>query len=213
MCCCGTHFVYHSFEEGKAVIFLELFATFFKIGLFTFGGGYAMLPLIQEEVVRKGWIAASDLVNFIAVSESTPGPFAINIATYIGSQTGGEFGIWGSILGSFCATLGVVLPSFIVILIVARFFEKFKENKIVKGCMSGLKPAVVGLIGAAIISVGQTVFFPNALTLDVFTSIPFYISFGIFAVMAVLAFKKVHPIIIICSSAVIGIIAGYAIGM
>ena len=129
------------------MIFLELFLTFFKIGLFTFGGGYAMLPLIQEEVANKAWIASSDLVNFIAVSESTPGPFAINISTYIGSQTGGEFGILGSIFGSFCATLGVVMPSFIVILIVARFYEKFKTNKVVAGCMAGLKPAVVGLIG------------------------------------------------------------------
>ena len=195
------------------MIFLELFLTFFKIGLFTFGGGYAMLPLIQEEVANKGWIASADLVNFIAVSESTPGPFAINISTYIGSQLGSEYGIIGTVFGSFCATLGVVLPSFIIILIVARFYEKFKTNKIVSGCMSGLKPAVIGLIGAAIISVGSTVFLPNGPTLDVFTSIPFYISLGIFAVMTVLAFKKIHPIIIICASAVVGIITGYTIGI
>ncbi len=195
------------------MIFLELFLTFFKIGLFTFGGGYAMLPLIQAEAINRNWIPAEDLVNFIAVSESTPGPFAINIATYIGSQLGSEYGIVGTVFGSFCATLGVVLPSFIVILIVAHIFEKFKENKIVKGCMSGLKPAVVGLIGAAILSVLKTVFFTDGYTLDVFSNISFYISVGIFAVMTVLAFKKVHPIIIICSSAAVGIIAGYAIGM
>lgn len=195
------------------MIFLELFLTFFKIGLFTFGGGYAMLPLIQAEVINKSWIPSEDLINFIAVSESTPGPFAINIATYIGSQLGGKFGFLGTVFGSFCATLGVVLPSFIVILIIARAFEKFKENKIVKGCMSGLKPAVVGLIGAAILSVVKTVFFSNGLTLDVFSSVSFYISLGIFAVMTVLAFKKVHPIILICISAVVGIIAGYALGL
>ncbi|MBQ4054235.1 MAG: chromate transporter [Clostridia bacterium] len=195
------------------MIFLELFLTFFKIGLFTFGGGYAMLPLIQAEVINRNWIPAEDLVNFIAVSESTPGPFAINIATYIGSQLGSEYGIIGTVFGSFCATLGVVLPSFIVILIVARIFEKFKENKIVKGCMSGLKPAVVGLIGAAILSVLKTVFFADGYTLDVFSDLSFYISLGLFAVMTVLAFKKVHPIILICISASVGIAAGYALGM
>lgn len=195
------------------MIFLELFLTFFKIGLFTFGGGYAMLPLIQAEVINRNWIPAEDLINFIAVSESTPGPFAINIATYIGSQLGGEYGFIGTLFGSFCATLGVVLPSFIVILIVARIFEKFKENKIVKGCMSGLKPAVVGLIGAAILSVLKTVFFANGYTLDVFGDVSFYISLGIFVVMTVLAFKKVHPIILICISAAVGIVAGYALGM
>ena len=140
------------------MIFLNLFLTFFKIGAFTFGGGYAMLPLIQAEVISKGWIEQDLLVNFIAVAESTPGPFAINTATYIGSEMGGSFGAWGSIFGAFCATLGVVLPSFIIILIVAQFFEKFKESKGVKGVMSGLKPAVVGLIGAAVISIGKTVF-------------------------------------------------------
>ena len=101
------------------MIFLELFWTFFKIGAFTFGGGYAMLPLIQEAVLSKGWAAPEALINFIAVSESTPGPFAINMATYIGAEQGG-------ILGAFCATLGVVTPSFIIILLVAKFFDKFK---------------------------------------------------------------------------------------
>ena len=142
------------------MIFFELFYTFFKIGAFTFGGGYAMLPLIQAEVIAKSWIAGDTLINFIAVAESTPGPFAINIATYIGSEMGGSFGVWGSIFGAFCATLGVVMPSFIIILIVAKFFEKFKESKAVKGVMSGLKPAVIGLIAAAVISIGKTVFEP-----------------------------------------------------
>ena len=122
------------------MILFELFITFFKIGLFTFGGGYAMLPLIQDEVAAHNWIAQEDLINFIAVSESTPGPFAINMATYIGTQMGG-------LLGGICATLGVVLPSFIIILIVAKIFDKFKNNKYVKGCMSGLKPGALGLIG------------------------------------------------------------------
>ena len=194
------------------MIFLELFLTFFMIGAFTVGGGYAMLPFIQSEVLAKGWMENEVLTNFIAVSESTPGPFAINISTYIGAVKGGEaLGIGGSFLGSFCATMGVVLPSFIIILIVARIFEAFKTNKYVKGAMTGLRPAVVGLIGAAIISVALTVFFPDGLNLTVFKEVTTYISLAVFAVMTVLAFKKVHPIIIICISAVIGIAAGYAL--
>jgi len=192
------------------MIFLTLFLTFFKIGAFTFGGGYAMLPLIQEEVLRHGWVAEADLINFIAVSESTPGPFAINMATYIGSQVGGDYGVWGSIFGSACATLGVVLPSFIVILIVAKFYEKYKQSRIVKGCMNGLKPAVVGLIGAAVLSVVGEVLFPVGLTLSVFTTPAFYVSLGIFALTCTLAFwKKVHPIWLILISAALGIAWGY----
>lgn len=192
--------------------FLELFLTFFMIGAVTFGGGYAMLPMIQEQVgLRWGDIISQEsLVNFVAVSESTPGPFAINMATYVGSVVGGQQGSGLlSVLGSACATLGVVLPSFIVILTVAKCYEKFKTNRIVKGCMTGLKPAVVGLIGGAILSVVFTVFFPAGLTFTVLTDPSFYVSLGIFVVMVILAFKKVHPIILICISAVAGIAAGY----
>ncbi len=194
------------------MIFLTLFLTFFKIGAFTFGGGYAMLPLMQEEITRlfSDYISQEELVNFIAVSESTPGPFAINMATYIGSQVGGSFGVWGSIFGSLCGTLGVVMPSFIVILIVANFYEKYKQSRIVKGCMSGLKPAVVGLIGAAILSVVGEVLFPAGLSLAVFTTPATYVSLGIFALTCTLAFwKKVHPILLIVLSAVIGIAWGF----
>lgn len=192
--------------------FLELFLTFFMIGAVTFGGGYAMLPMIQEQVSLR-WgdlISAESLINFVAVSESTPGPFAINMATYVGSVVGGQEGGWlMSVFGSFCATMGVVLPSFIVILIVAKCYDKFRESRIVKGVMTGLKPAVVGLIGGAILSVVVTVFFPAGWTLAVFTNVQFYVSAVIFAVMLVLAFRKVHPIILICLSAVLGIAAGY----
>lgn len=186
------------------MIYLELFWTFLMIGAFTFGGGYAMLPLIQEQVAAR-WgdvISSEAMVNFIAVSESTPGPFAINMATYVGSIMGGPF-------GSFCATLGVVLPSFVIILIVAKCYDKFRSSRVVKGCMSGLKPAVVGLIANAVLGVLMTVFFPAGFSLAVFTDLTFYIYAAIFAVMLVLAFKKVHPIIIICLSAVLGIAVGY----
>lgn len=184
------------------MIFLELFLTFFKIGAFTFGGGYAMLPLIQTEVTAKGWISAEEIVNFVAVSESTPGPFAINMATYVGSEMGGVF-------GAFCATMGVVLPSFVVILIVAQFFQKFKSSRVIRGCMSGLKPAVIGLIGTAVLSIAMTVFLPAGWSAAVFTEISTYVSLAIFALGLVLAFRKVHPIWIICLSAAAGIAAGY----
>ncbi|MBO5892621.1 MAG: chromate transporter [Oscillospiraceae bacterium] len=191
------------------MIFLELFWTFFKIGAFTFGGGYAMLPLIQAEVTGRNWISEESVVNFVAVSESTPGPFAINMATYVGSEMGGAFGVAGSIFGSFCATLGVVLPSFVIILIVAKCFQRFKNSRVIRGCMSGLKPAVIGLIAAAVISIGATVFIPNGFAWEIFRQVRTYLFLGISALALVLAFKKLHPIIIICICAVLGIAAGY----
>ena len=186
------------------MIYLELFLTFLMIGAFTFGGGYAMLPLMQEQVSQR-WgdiISQETITNFIAVSESTPGPFAINMATYVGSEV-------GDLLGSACATLGVVLPSFVIILIVAKCYDKFRNSSVVKGCMSGLKPAVVGLIAGAILSVLVDVFFPAGLQWSVLQTPAFYLSAGIFAVMLVLAMKKVHPIIIVVLSAGLGIGIGY----
>ena len=194
------------------MMFLELFLTFFMIGAVTFGGGYAMLPMIQEQVgLRWGHLISEEsLINFVAVSESTPGPFAVNMATYIGSVVGGQSGSTAlSVFGSFCATMGVVLPSFTVILIVAKCYDKFRDSRVVKGCMTGLKPAVVGLIGGAILSVVMTVFFPAGLTLSAFSSVSFYVSAAVFVLMLILAFKKVHPILIVCMSAVLGIAAGY----
>lgn len=195
------------------MIYLELFITFFTIGAFTFGGGYAMLPLIQNAVLEKNWLTESEIVNFIAVSESTPGPFAINIATYVGMVTGrsqSDLGVLGGFLGSACATLGVVLPSFVIILIVARIYKKFQESNIVKGCMSGLRPTVIGLIAGAVLTIGQTVFFPGGFALS---SLDFYAIvtsliiclIGIFLIFK----KKVHPILLVVISAVLGIITGY----
>ena len=151
------------------MIYVELFFTFLMIGAFTVGGGYAMLPLIQEEVAAKGWVDAASLVDFVAVSESTPGPFAINMATYVGTEVGGFF-------GAVCATLGVVVPSFVIILIVAKCYDKFRQSKVVKGCMSGLKPAVVGLIASALLTLGRQVFFPKGISSAVFDSAEFWIS-------------------------------------
>lgn len=182
------------------MIYLLLFITFLKIGAFTFGGGYAMIPLIQNEVIANGWLEKQALIDFIAISESTPGPFAINIATYIGSELGG-------ILGATCATIGVILPSLIIILIVAKFFAKFKEYKIVKGCMVGLKASVIGLIASSVISMGITVFVPNGIE-NFAINKDLYISIIIFIIALICTLKKAHPIIVICISAILGIISG-----
>lgn len=184
------------------MIYLSLFFTFLKIGAFTFGGGYAMLPLIQEEVSRHGWLDMQSLVDFVAVAESTPGPFAINISTYVGMETAG-------VPGAFFATFGVVLPSFVIILIVARIYIAFCRNHVVKGVMETLKPAVIGLIASAVISVGVSVFFSGGLTAQVFKTSAFWFSFVVFAVMFVMSIRKVHPIIVVVLSALCGIAAGY----
>ena len=123
----------------KAKSVWKLFSTFFRIGAFTFGGGYAMLPLIQAEVTAKGWIAEESIVNFVAVSESTPGPIMVNLATYIGSNQAG-------FLGAFVATLAVVLPSFIIILSVTASLKTALKNKYVQAVLRGLKPCVIGIV-------------------------------------------------------------------
>lgn len=182
--------------------YLILFWTFFKIGLFTFGGGYAMIPLIQDAVSSHGWIDPATLVNFIAVSEATPGPLAVNMATYIGSTVGG-------ILGAVCATCGIVLPSFIIIIIIAKCYAAFKKSKIMNGIMTGLRPAVIGMIASALLNVAQTVFFPDIISFSVIPTYAFLTSLLIFIIMTVLEFKKLHPILIIALSALLGIIFGY----
>ena len=135
------------------MIYLELFYTFFLIGLFTFGGGYAMIPMIQEQVVGRGWISEQSLTDFIAISEATPGPFAINISTFVGNSVGGIF-------GALCATIGVILPSLIIIIIVAMIMKKFIKNRFVQGALAGVKPIVLALIlSTAILLFIKVVFF------------------------------------------------------
>jgi chromate transporter len=121
------------------MIYLELFLTFFQIGLFTFGGGYAMISLIREKVVSLGWLSEAELLNMIAVSESTPGPIAVNMATFVGSSQGG-------VLGSLAATLGVILPSFIIILLIVSLIHNFLKYKGVQAFLAGVRPCVVALI-------------------------------------------------------------------
>lgn len=177
------------------MILLELFFSFFKIGAFTFGGGYAMLPLIQEEALRRGWMDVEELMNFVAVSESTPGPLAVNLSTYVGAETAG-------LLGALCATLGLVMPSFLIILAIAKFFSAFQESVWVKGCMDGLRPAAVGMVASAFWSVLPATF-------PMWASWPQLAAAGVLAVGAYACHcKKVHPILIILGCAGIGMALG-----
>lgn len=121
------------------MIYLQLFWEFFKVGLFCFGGAFGMIPLIEETVVAHGWLTETEFFNLIGVCESTPGPIAVNTATYVGSVMGGLF-------GSMVATLGVVLPSFLIILLIAAVLKNLTDNKYFKGFMQGVKPVVVALI-------------------------------------------------------------------
>ncbi|MCL2095773.1 MAG: chromate transporter [Oscillospiraceae bacterium] len=132
-------------------ILFDLFITFFKIGLFTIGGGYAMIPLITETVVNKGWCAETDIIDYIAVAESIPGPFSLNASTFIGME---QFGVAGAV----SAALGLVMPSFIIILVIAKYLLKFLEYKGVLAALNGIRPAVIGLMVSAVVSIGLTAF-------------------------------------------------------
>lgn len=127
------------------MIYLKLFLTFFEIGIFTFGGGYAMISLIREKTLALGWLTEEELLNMIAVSESTPGPIAVNMATFVGSSQGG-------ILGSLMATLGVVLPSFVIILLISALIRNFLKYKGVQAFLGGVRPCVVALILATAVT-------------------------------------------------------------
>ena len=183
------------------MIYLQLFWAFFKIGAFTFGGGYAMIPLIEEAVIGNHWLEVQEFIDFIAVSESTPGAFAINISTYVGTHVAG-------FLGAVCCTVGVVLPSFLAVMVVIMIYDSFKKSKAIKGIFSGLRPAVVGLIGAAIISIGMTVLFQDDFHIEAFTSPLFWESLAIFGVGLFCNYKKIHPILIILISASLGLLIG-----
>lgn len=185
------------------MIYLELFLTFFQIGLFTFGGGASMIPIIQQEVVSNGWLTEEQLLQYIAISESTPGPIAINMATFIGSTQGG-------VLGSVLATLGVVLPSFIIILLIAAIFTRFAQYAGVQTVLKTIRPVVVGMIIAA-----GAYLVVTAIGIQNYTSISFDLrSVIITAVLALimilykLIFKKQIPVIaFILVAASVGLVA------
>lgn len=168
------------------MIIIELFITFFKIGLFTFGGGYAMLPLIQEEMLAHNWLNMEQFLDIVAVSQMTPGAIAINNATFVGYKLAG-------IPGIIATTFGVISPSLIIITIVATLMHKFSDHPYVEAAWKGIRPAVVGLILVAVISLGK-----EAMT-GLEGLIIGAISFGL------IAWVKLHPIIVIIISGLLGV--------
>lgn len=180
------------------MIYLQLFYTFFKIGLFGFGGGYAMLSMIQGEVVtRYNWLSTQEFTDIVAISQSTPGPIGINAATYVGFTATGS--IWGSVL----ATFAVVLPSFILMLTISKFFLKYQRHPIVEAVFSGLRPAVVGLLASAALVLMNVENFGSP-TKDTYT---FIISVLIFIVAFIGTRRyKVNPILMIVACGIAGLI-------
>ncbi len=193
-------------------VYLLLFLTFLKIGAVSFGGGYGMISLVREEVVLNGWLTEQEFANFIAVAESTPGPIAINMATFIGSSQGMlQGGIWGALLGSTLATLGVVLPSFIIILIIASIAKNLLNYKGVKAFLYGVKPAVAGLIvGTGLTMIASALLgtktIANPLNFDYKALIIFGIIVAISVVYGKVKKAKISPILLIVISAILGLI-------
>lgn len=193
-------------------LFLQLFWVFFVIGIFTIGGGYAMLSLIQTQVVTAhSWLTESAFTDIVAISQMTPGPIGINCATYVGYEV--VHGAGGShligILGSMTATFAIVLPSFLIVLTIVRFYTKFKGNRLFEGVLSWIRPAAIGLIGAAAIILMFKVDWSSArpaveLIRDNF---PDWISWALFAAAAVASlFFKIGPIPIIIAGGVLGLL-------
>ncbi|MBE6555217.1 MAG: chromate transporter [Ruminococcaceae bacterium] len=184
------------------MIYLELFLTFLQIGAFTFGGGYAMISLVREQVLAHGWLGEEELLNMIAVSESTPGPIAVNMATFVGSTQGG-------VLGALLATLGVVLPSFIVILLISAVVRNFLKFKGVQAFLGGVRPCVVGLILATAITLFMSTLLGfsgigSTLSPDPRGLLIFLIIAGLAALFKRLKRKKPSPIVMILASALLG---------
>ena len=180
------------------MIYLQLFYTFFKIGLFGFGGGYAMLSMIQGEVVtRYNWVSSQEFTDIVAISQMTPGPIGIYAATYVGFTSTGS--IWGSVI----ATFAVVLPSFILMLTISKFFLKYQKHPAVESVFSGLRPAVVGLLASAALVLMNTENFGSP-TKDTYT---FVISVIIFLAAFIGTKKyKANPILMIIACGIAGLI-------
>ena len=181
------------------MIFLILFFEFFKIGLFCFGGAFGMIPIIKDVVLNYGWMTEPEFYSFVGLCESTPGPIAVNLATYIGSSQGGIF-------GSLLAVLGVTMPSFIVILLISSVLKNFTENKYFKAVLSGIQPVVVSLIlYTGITFLLQTVGISQTVSIDISSVILFLLVVAVFFVYKLIFKKKVSAVVLIIISAVLGI--------
>lgn len=182
------------------MIYIELFLAFFKIGLFSFGGGYAAVPLIQSQIAEKNhWLEMSQFADLITIAEMTPGPIAVNSATFVGQQIAG-------FPGSVICTLGCVLPSLIIVLLLSWLYMKFRNLNTVQGVLTGLRPAIVAMISSAGLSLLVLALFNSSLTQIVLTD--FRIVEGILFIVSLILLRKfkVNPIIIIFASGIIGTI-------
>lgn len=191
--------------------YLQLFYEFLKIGLFAVGGGPATIPFLSDLAASSyGWFNSAQLADMIAIAESTPGPIGVNMATYAGYNAGfGEMGLFGGVLGGVIATMGLVLPSLIIIMIIANFLAKFSKNKTVRAAFYGLRPAVMALIASAVIGIMQIALFTGGdgkfevqISLLVMTIV-------LFVLMQIRKFKKLHPAFWLAIGAVMGIVLGY----
>ena len=171
------------------MIYLQLFISFFKIGIFAFGGGYAIISLIQHEILTHGWITQSELTDIIAISQMTPGPIGINSATYVG------YAASGTVLGAVVATFAITLPSFIIMITLTRFFMVMQKNKYLQYAFQGLRPMIVGLIASAAILLMNN---------ENFIDYKSYILFGLALISSL--FMKIHPILIIIGAGILGLI-------
>ena len=189
------------------MIYLRLFYEFFKVGLFSVGGGLATIPFLTDMADRTGWFTASDLANMLAISESTPGPIGVNMATYVGFHTGG-------ISGGIIATLGLIAPAVIVAAIIAGFLKKFRESRVVDSVFYGLRPASTALITAALIQVCTIALMFHQVAVPEYGVIKtqlFYwpaivLAAAVFICLQIKPLKKLHPIVFILISAAAGIV-------
>lgn len=196
------------------MIYLKLLFTFLKIGLFSFGGGYAMIPMIEREIEGNGWLNSSEFFDIVAIAEMTPGPIAVNSATFVGYKTAG-------FLGGFAATLGVAIPSLILILVISRYFFKFRDHPLNATMFYGIRPVIAGLITVAAVFVSETAIFRGKLSKKLFLQLlddPIKaINIGgifIFAVSFIMLKKtKIHPILIIALSGGLGILVFYVFSL
>ena len=194
------------------MIYIKLLLTFLKIGLFSFGGGYAMIPMIEKEIEGNGWLSASEFFDIVAIAEMTPGPIAVNSATFVGYKTAG-------FLGGLTATIGVVIPSLVLILIISRFFFKFQKHPLNTAVFYRVRPVIAGLIATAAIFVSETAIFKGKLTTNLILKLfrhPLDIinvgSIFIFAVSLIaLRRTKLHPILVIALSGALGILIFYVL--
>lgn len=191
------------------ILLLQIFGTFFVIGMFTFGGGYAVISLIQSEIVfGRGWITESCFTDIAAISQMTPGPIGLNCSTYVGYEVlkANGAGMWLATLGSLTSSLAIVLPSFLIMLAIVRFYTKYRQNNVFQGVLSSLKPAIAGLIGAA----GLVLMFnfsPEGGFSLVAENFPDWKSWALFTAAGLVSiFAKADPVLLILAGALAGLI-------